>query len=229
MREDKDLIAGRDNKKDRFTSTPGKGILFEAKTKIIVGIGVILTVFLVYLYTMAPTTAFWDCGEFISVSYILGVPHPPGTPLYVLIGRIFSLLPIAPTVAQRVTLISVITGSFAAFFIYLIVLKIIEFNKQLYPGNKYKYIGYIVAVTSAFLGAFAFSVWDNAVEAEVYSPSALIGLGVTYLAMRWRELEEKDKADMGWKTGRSRCQFLDADGGHWPMGRALPRSRHHGL
>ena len=59
-----------------------------------------------YLRTVAPTTSFWDCGEFITSAYILGVPHPPGAPLYLLIGRIFSMIPFAADIALRVNVIS---------------------------------------------------------------------------------------------------------------------------
>ena len=65
----------------------------------------------VYLQTMTMTCPFWDSGEFIATSYILGIPHPPGTPLYVLIGRLFTLLPFFPQVAARVNWLSALASS----------------------------------------------------------------------------------------------------------------------
>ena len=55
--------------------------------------------FLIYLLTMADTVPYWDSGEFIATSFILGVPHPPGSPLYLIIGRIFSMIPFNPDIA----------------------------------------------------------------------------------------------------------------------------------
>ena len=66
--------------------------------------------FVIYFLTMAPTTSFWDCGEFIATSVIMGVPHPPGTPLYLLLGNFFSQIPLFEDVGARVNLLSVILG-----------------------------------------------------------------------------------------------------------------------
>ena len=72
----------------------------------------------VYLMTVAPTLSFWDCGEFIASSYLMGIPHPPGSPLMSLIGRVFSLLPFYDfrgpgfeEIAYRVNMIDVLLGA----------------------------------------------------------------------------------------------------------------------
>ena len=72
---------------------------------------VLVVSFIVYFMTMAPTVSYWDCGEFIATSYILGVPHPPGSPLYLILGRIFSMLPTNPDIAFRVNIISPIVSA----------------------------------------------------------------------------------------------------------------------
>ena len=84
---------------------------------------VLLVTQVVYLTTMTLTCPFWDSGEFIATSYILGIPHPPGTPLYVLIGRFFSLLPFFPLVATRVNWLSALASSGTAVFTYLLTVE----------------------------------------------------------------------------------------------------------
>lgn len=60
---------------------------------------------------MAPTVSFWDTGEFIATSHIMGIPHPPGSPLFLLLGKIFSLIPFSKDIAFRVNLLSVISSA----------------------------------------------------------------------------------------------------------------------
>src|SRR5512140_975105 len=93
----------------------------------VVGALVFLFALGVYAYCITPTVPYWDSGEFIATSYILGVPHPPGTPLYVLIGRLFSLLPFA-TIAVRVNLLSSLSSAVAVLFTYLITVRLIRRN-----------------------------------------------------------------------------------------------------
>ena len=82
------------------------------------GVGIFVLTLGVYVKTLAPTVSFWDCGEFIATSYILGVPHPPGAPLYVLLGRVFTLFPIGE-VAIRVNFMSALTSALAIWCVYL--------------------------------------------------------------------------------------------------------------
>ena len=98
---------------------------FDRVNAIIAGLVWLFTLGL-YARTVAPTVSFWDCGEFIAVSSILGVPHPPGSPLYVLLGRLFSILPTVADPAMRVNLLSSVSSSFAVMFGYLIVVRLLR-------------------------------------------------------------------------------------------------------
>ena len=140
----------------------------------------------VKLMTIAPTVSFWDCGEYISASYILGVPHPPGAPLYLLIGRFFSMLPIGQNIAFRVNLISPIVTSLAILFLYLIIVKYLK--RYLDMSIK---INRVAVYFGAFIGAMTFaftdSHWFNSVEAEVYGFSTFLTSLVMWLGLRWEE------------------------------------------
>ena len=127
---------------------------------------VFLAAAVVYLITLAPTVPFWDSGEFIAVSYILGVPHPPGTPFYVLLGRIATLIPWA-TVAQRVNAVSAIASAFTVMFTYLCGLKIIRLAQGAERRATDDWIAQVGAVTGALMFAFSDAFWEHSIEAEV--------------------------------------------------------------
>jgi tetratricopeptide (TPR) repeat protein len=86
---------------------------------------VFIVVVAVYLITLTPTVPFWDAGEFIGVSYILGIPHPPGTPFYVILGRVATLIP-WNSVAERVNALSAIPAALACMLTYLTLVKLIR-------------------------------------------------------------------------------------------------------
>jgi len=152
----------------------------------IFGVISFLVPLVVYLDTVAPTVSFWDCGEFITCSYIIGVPHPPGAPVYLLIGKLFSLLPIPGDIAFRVNIISVLSSVFTILLLYLTVVHLIKrwWSQQNFWNRFAMYF-------SACLGAVSFTFtetfWFNAVEAEVYAMSMFLTALVFYLAILWMD------------------------------------------
>ncbi|MBN2226580.1 MAG: DUF2723 domain-containing protein [candidate division Zixibacteria bacterium] len=156
----------------------------------ILAAGVFLIAVLVYYLTKAPTFSFWDCGEFIACSYILGIPHPPGSPLYVLIGRVFSVLPIAGDIAVRINLFSVVSSAVAAMFTYLVTVRLIRFWFADHDRVYNRIIAYIGGFTGALFMAFSDTNWSNAVEAEVYAPSMLIMMAIYWLTLKYYDMRE---------------------------------------
>jgi hypothetical protein len=159
-------------------------------SRIIAGI-IFLVSFLVYYDTMAPTVSFWDCGEFIATSYTLGVPHPPGSPLFLIIGRVFSMIPFSPDIAFRVNLISVFVSALAVMLLYLIIVKVIAHWRGGIKENSDVIIAFGGALVGALTFAFTDSHWFNAVEAEVYSMSTFFTAIVVWLILHWSERAEE--------------------------------------
>jgi hypothetical protein len=162
----------------------------------VVAAAVGLFTFAIYRITLSPDVSFWDAGEFIATSHSLGIPHPPGTPLYVLMGRVFSIL-FAGTgltsVAQAVNLLSAVPAAIAAVFLYLCVVRI---GKKMWAGGDqsvFCFPAVIAGVTAALFASFASTNWINSIEAEVYSVSGMWAVFAAWLALVWADTEPKDE------------------------------------
>ena len=141
-----------------------------------------------YTLTLEPTASFWDAGEYISTSANLEVGHPPGAPLYQMMGAFFATFAAdSSQVALMVNFMSGVSSAFAILFMFwsivLLLLKIAGPQENLTTGNKIAVLG------SAFVGSLAFtftdSFWFSAVEAEVYAMATCIMALLFYLGLLW--------------------------------------------
>ena len=154
----------------------------------------------VYTLTVEPTASFWDSGEFIATSYTLGIPHAPGAPFYLLIGRLFSLLAMDDPlqVAYWVNMISVLCSAFTIMFLYWIITMLGQKMLKVQP-NILNLKQAILLMGSGLTGALAYtfsdSFWFSATEAEVYAMSILFTAVVIWAMLRWDLLEDESKAN----------------------------------
>ena len=162
------------------------------RTNRLIALSVLFLSFLVYYDTMAPSVSYWDCGEFIAVSYTLGVPHPPGSPLFLLLGRIASLLPFSEDIAFRVNLLSPLSSAFAVFFLYLIIVQVVNHWRGKINTNREALISFGAGIVGSLTFAFTDSHWFNAVEAEVYAFSTFFTAIVVWLILKWSEKADEE-------------------------------------
>ena len=141
---------------------------------------VTIAVFVLYVLTLAPTTAMWDTSEYITAAYTLGLPHPPGNPLFVLIGRVFSILPLASTVAVRINLLAAICSAVSAGMWFLITERVLV---SWFAERWQRIVGGTLA---AFIGATSFTVWNQSVVNEKVYTVSLLGIAlISWLMVRW--------------------------------------------
>jgi len=145
---------------------------------------------LVYSLTVEPTMSFWDCGEYIATAAKLEVGHPPGAPLYQMIGAFFAMFAADATkIALMVNMMSVFSSAFTILFMFwstsIILRKIVSSFAEINKTNS------LVILGSSFVGSLAFtfsdSFWFNAVEAEVYAMATLLIALLFWLGLRWEE------------------------------------------
>ena len=166
----------------------------EKQNRIVAGIIFAFTT-VVYTLTVAPTVSFWDCGEFIACSFKMAVPHPPGAPLYLLVGRFFSLLPFSNDIAFRVNMISVLSSAATIMLLYLTIVHLI----RQWKGELVEKSDWYTAIFSGVIGslsfAFSYSFWFNSAEAEVYAPSMLFTALIVWLIMVWASKSDEPGND----------------------------------
>jgi hypothetical protein len=149
-------------------------------------------IFLLYVITLAPTTAFWDTSEYIATAHIVGVPHPPGNPVFVLLARAWELLlaPLPLSIAVKINLFSAANGGVAAAFWFLVIHRVMAFFSD---DERFRLLG---AAATTLISATAFTVWNQSVVNEkVYTVSLMTIALLTWLIFRWRDNLGKGKDD----------------------------------
>ena len=153
---------------------------------------------IVYWLTVEPTASFWDAGEFIAVSYKLEVPHPPGAPMFLLIGRMFSFLAFGDVtqVAYWINMVSVLCSGFTILFLFwsisLLGRKILKVSDKNVTASQITML-----MGSSAIGALAYtfsdSFWFSAVEAEVYAMSSFFTAFVFWAILKWELFEDESQ------------------------------------
>jgi hypothetical protein len=146
-----------------------------------------LTAFVVlaiYLATLAPTTAFWDTSEYIAAAKVLGIPHPPGNPLFVILAHTFGLLPLAASYAVRINLFAAVTSAASAGLWFLVA------ERWLRGIVAPRWARYAAAFGGVLVGATSWTVWNQStVNEKVYTVSLLSIALVMWLVVRWGDDE----------------------------------------
>ena len=159
--------------------------------------GVFVLTLGVYLLTLGPTTDFWDCGEFITTSHIVGVPHQPGTPLYVLVGRVFDIFfgnaDISQPAMKTARAINFMSAFFSALAVMMLYLIIWELAKRTHPDARWA--AHVGGIVGALFLAFSETFWNNAIEAEVYGLSGFMMTLLTWLAIKWYDYREQEASN----------------------------------
>jgi len=154
----------------------------------LVGWFVFLIATTVYFITIEDTVSLWDCGEYITAAYKLEVGHPPGAPLFMLIGRLFSFFADPDMVAVWINRMSALCSSFSILFMFwsitMLAKKIVQRTSR-----EFTFGDQIAVLGSGAIGALAYtfsdSFWFSAVEGEVYAMSSLFTAVIFWAILKW--------------------------------------------
>ncbi|HSE66225.1 MAG TPA: DUF2723 domain-containing protein [Gemmatimonadales bacterium] len=141
-----------------------------------------LVVFLIYLATLAPTTAFWDTSEYIAAAYSLGIPHPPGNPLFVVLAHTFGALPLSESYAARINLFAALTSALSAGLWFLVA------DRWMREVVTVRWARLAAAFAGVLVSATMWTVWNQTtVNEKVYTVSLLSTALVMWLGVHWAD------------------------------------------
>jgi len=144
----------------------------------------------VYLMTMESTASLWDCGEYITAAYKLEVGHPPGAPLFMVLGRLFSFFAAPESVALWINALSAISSSLTILFMFWsmsLLLKKLVINQKGELGGTDGTMVIVASAIAALAYTFSDSFWFSAVEGEVYAMASLFTAVIFWAALKWDE------------------------------------------
>lgn len=164
----------------------------------ILGWSVFVIALITYWLTVEPTASFWDAGEYITTASNLEVGHPPGAPLYQLLGAFFSIFAMSSdNIALTINLMSVFASAFTILFMFwsltILLTKLVSQHEEIGKQTSIAILGSAVVGSLAF--AFTDSFWFNAVEAEVYASAACIMSILFYAGLRWEREMNTPRGD----------------------------------
>jgi hypothetical protein len=153
----------------------------------------------VYLLTLEPTVSLWDCGEFIASSYKLQVGHPPGAPLFLIIGRVFSLFTSdTAKVAMMINAVSAFASAFTILFLFWTISHLLK-KILMADEGKATFSDMLTVLGGSFVGAMAYTFsdtfWFSAVEGEVYATSSLFTAVVFWAILKWENVADEPGAN----------------------------------
>ncbi|WP_298301430.1 DUF2723 domain-containing protein [Hydrotalea sp.] len=171
------------------------------KTNNLAGWAVALIACTVYVLTTEANGSFWDCGEFVSSSFKLQIPHPPGAPLFVMLGRLFIILfgnnPL--TAAKAVNVMSALASGFTILFLFWTITHFarriakVGVNDSMTTAQMWSIMG--AGVVGALAYTFTDSFWYSAVEGEVYAMSSFFSAIVFWAILKWDNVADEPGAD----------------------------------
>ncbi len=154
--------------------------IVPARYNRLIALGLFLFTLVIYMLTQARTMSFWDSGEYATCSSILGVPHPPGNPFYIVFGRaMVALFGNFASHAIITAFISCLASALAVMLTYLITVQLVSMFKI--KARDAAFAGIIAALYTAF----GFTFWMNAIEAEVYSGLVFFVNLIIWLTLLW--------------------------------------------
>ncbi len=158
--------------------------------------GIAALVFLIslvqFLATVQPSVSFWDPGEISAAAYLLLVPHPPGGPLFSIVGRVFDLIPFPGNIGLHINLVSVLSSALSVMLLYLVVVMLIEGMTRRPSGQILdRLMTRICAAIGALALSFCDTFWFNGTESNYFAGSTLLYSLIVWLMLVWNAKAEQ--------------------------------------